>query len=132
MAQKPEEASSSEDAIQVEPVEDKNLLEEIQPKAEVEAPPFISTTDTGDLLVCYILVSPNLKFDCNFSHLFFSIRLQGLNEINPKALELEDSNAMALAIVPNGKLQLSSSSSFELWCTFTLGIETTTLEFLLL
>lgn len=56
MPQKPEEASSSEDAKKVEPVEDKNLLEEIQPKDEVEAPPLISTTNTGDLLVCYILV----------------------------------------------------------------------------
>jgi len=28
--------------------------------------------------------------------------LQGLNEINPKAQELEDSNALALAIIPPG------------------------------
>jgi hypothetical protein len=28
--------------------------------------------------------------------------LQGLNEINPKAAELEESNALALAIVPPG------------------------------
>ncbi|OIV98393.1 hypothetical protein TanjilG_16720 [Lupinus angustifolius] len=50
--------------------------EESQPKEEeVELPPLIST-DTVDLL--------------------------GLNEINPKALELEDKNALALAIVPPG------------------------------
>jgi len=28
--------------------------------------------------------------------------LQGLSELNPKAQELEDSNALALAIVPPG------------------------------
>ncbi|KHN15336.1 Putative clathrin assembly protein [Glycine soja] len=52
--------------------------EEEQPKEEeVEPPPLISTDDgTNDLL--------------------------GLNEINPKAMELEESNAMALAIVPPG------------------------------
>jgi hypothetical protein len=31
--------------------------------------------------------------------------LQGLNEINPKAAELEESNALALAIVPPGRLR---------------------------
>lgn len=30
------------------------------------------------------------------------IALQGLNEINPKVAELEESNALALAIVPSG------------------------------
>jgi phosphatidylinositol-binding clathrin assembly protein len=28
--------------------------------------------------------------------------MQGLNEINPKAVELEESNALALAIIPPG------------------------------
>ncbi|XP_019416348.1 PREDICTED: putative clathrin assembly protein At5g57200 [Lupinus angustifolius] len=63
-----------EKELQVEEV--KVADEEKQPKQdEVEPPPLISI-DTVDLL--------------------------GLNEINPKALELEDSNALALAIVPPG------------------------------
>jgi hypothetical protein len=33
--------------------------------------------------------------------------LQGLNEINPKAAELEESNAMALAIVPPGSAHIN-------------------------
>ncbi|KAL5141124.1 putative clathrin assembly protein [Glycine soja] len=53
--------------------------EEEKPKQEEEAesPPFISTDDGIDDLL-------------------------GLNEINPKVMELEESNAMALAIVPSG------------------------------
>ncbi|KAK6272925.1 hypothetical protein POUND7_010008 [Theobroma cacao] len=64
----------------VEEPEPKSLIdqeEEPQPREELEEPqPLISTENTGDLL--------------------------GLNEINPRALELEESNALALAIVPPG------------------------------
>lgn len=40
-------------------------------------------------------------------YLIYYLRLfvQGLNEINPKAAELEESNALALAIVPPGRLR---------------------------
>ncbi|RZB64918.1 putative clathrin assembly protein [Glycine soja] len=81
-----EESESNESAEpqaneeQVEEVNEEESVEEEeeQPKEEeVEPPPLISTDDgTNDLL--------------------------GLNEINPKAMELEESNAMALAIVPPG------------------------------
>uniref|UniRef100_A0A5B7AMD2 ENTH domain-containing protein n=1 Tax=Davidia involucrata TaxID=16924 RepID=A0A5B7AMD2_DAVIN len=78
--QEPEEPVPDECEKQVEEVENKEQLvdtqEEPQPKNEEETPPLISTEDTGDLL--------------------------GLNEINPIAMELEESNAMALAIVPPG------------------------------
>ncbi|RXH78602.1 hypothetical protein DVH24_002120 [Malus domestica] len=58
--------------------------EEPQPKEEeVEPPPLISTEDT-DLL--------------------------GLREINPKAAEIEECNALALAIVPQGNKQKSGAS----------------------
>lgn len=30
--------------------------------------------------------------------------MQGLNEINPRAAEIEESNALALAIITNGRL----------------------------
>ncbi|GMP80708.1 hypothetical protein CsSME_00035713 [Camellia sinensis var. sinensis] len=68
---------------EVEEAEDKETLvdtqqetkPELEPKEE-EVPPLISTDQTEDLL--------------------------GLNEINPKAAELEESNALALAIVPLG------------------------------
>ncbi|GAV81473.1 ANTH domain-containing protein [Cephalotus follicularis] len=76
---KPEEPAECEkDDGKVE--EDKPLVqteEEHQPKEEVvELPPLLSTEDT-DLL--------------------------GLNEVNPQAAELEESNALALAIVPPGR-----------------------------
>ncbi|KAJ9162791.1 hypothetical protein P3X46_022536 [Hevea brasiliensis] len=83
---------SSEPKEEVEKVEDEvetpvnTEEEEVQPEEEVaEAPPLISTDDiTGDLL--------------------------GLNEVNPKALELEASNALALAIIPAGGDHPSSSN----------------------
>ncbi|KAK7265217.1 hypothetical protein RJT34_32833 [Clitoria ternatea] len=69
---KPEEAEAKE--VSKEELVDKD---ETQPKEEeVEVPPLISTDATDDLL--------------------------GLNEINPKAQELEDSNAFALAIIQPG------------------------------
>ncbi|CAL5348997.1 unnamed protein product [Camellia sinensis] len=69
---------------EVEEAEDKETLvhtqqetkPELEPKEE-EVPPLISTDQTEDLL--------------------------GLNETNPKAAELEKSNALALAIVPPGR-----------------------------
>ncbi|XP_021893121.1 putative clathrin assembly protein At5g57200 [Carica papaya] len=75
---KPEEPVETEK--QVENAKENEPLveteEEPQPKEEeIETPPLISTEDV-DLL--------------------------GLNEINPKAAELEESNALALAIVPQG------------------------------
>ncbi|KAF5456380.1 hypothetical protein F2P56_025870 [Juglans regia] len=71
----PEEPSESEK--QEEKEEEQPLVVTEEPeKEEGEPAPLISTEDTGDLL--------------------------GLNEINPKAAELEESNALALAIVPPG------------------------------
>ncbi|TXG61038.1 hypothetical protein EZV62_012401 [Acer yangbiense] len=86
--QKLEEPAESEK--QEEKVEENEPVEETQdepePKEEevVEAPqPLISTEDTGDLL--------------------------GLNEVNPLAAELEQNNALALAIVQPGNDPLSSN-----------------------
>ncbi|KAL3746008.1 hypothetical protein ACJRO7_015020 [Eucalyptus globulus] len=83
-----EPAEPSESEKQVEEVEEKHEVveeeEEKQPKEEVEDAPVISTADTGDLL--------------------------GLNEVNPKAAELEENNALALAIVPPGGNPLSSAN----------------------
>ncbi|KAL5769158.1 hypothetical protein ACOSQ2_015941 [Xanthoceras sorbifolium] len=84
---KPEEPAERQK--QDERVEENKPLEgtkdEPQAKEEVvEAPqPLISTEDTGDLL--------------------------GLNEVNSKAAELEESNALALAIVQPGNDPLSSN-----------------------
>ncbi|XP_028057869.1 putative clathrin assembly protein At4g25940 isoform X2 [Camellia sinensis] len=66
---------------EVEEAEDKETLVDTQQETEPEpkeeeVPPLISTDQTEDLL--------------------------GLNEINSKAAELEESNALALAIVPPG------------------------------
>ncbi|TQE11345.1 hypothetical protein C1H46_003079 [Malus baccata] len=77
----PEEPPPPEPEKQDEKVEEPlpKTEEEPQPKEEeVEPPPLISTDDT-DLL--------------------------GLREINPKAAEIEESNALALAIVPQGSEQ---------------------------
>ncbi|THG09578.1 hypothetical protein TEA_022248 [Camellia sinensis var. sinensis] len=65
---------------EVEEAEDKETLVDTQQETEPEpkekeVPPLISTDQTEDLL--------------------------GLNEINPKAAELEESNALALPIVPH-------------------------------
>ncbi|KAK4756168.1 hypothetical protein SAY87_006295 [Trapa incisa] len=60
--------------------------EEAKPMEEQEAPPLISTET--DLL--------------------------GLNEINPKAVELEESNALALAIVPPGHNPTPSGSGWDI------------------
>ncbi|XP_061361720.1 putative clathrin assembly protein At5g57200 [Gastrolobium bilobum] len=70
----PEEPQAIEKQGEEVKEEEPGDKEETQPKEEeAEPPPLISTDD-----------------------------LLGLNEINPKALELEESNALALAIVPPG------------------------------
>uniref|UniRef100_A0A6N2N6E1 ENTH domain-containing protein n=1 Tax=Salix viminalis TaxID=40686 RepID=A0A6N2N6E1_SALVM len=87
--EKPEEPS--EPAEQVEKADFEETLidmeEEAKPEEDEVEPPLVSTDATGDLL--------------------------GLNEINPKAAELEESNALALAIVPPGADPLSSSNALS-------------------
>ncbi|KAJ6354993.1 hypothetical protein OIU77_005567 [Salix suchowensis] len=87
--EKPEEPS--EPAEQVEKADFEETLidmeEEAKPEEEEVEPPLVSTDATGDLL--------------------------GLNEINPKAAELEERNALALAIVPPGADPLSSSNALS-------------------
>ncbi|VVA34152.1 PREDICTED: putative clathrin assembly, partial [Prunus dulcis] len=88
--QKPEEPPPPpEPEKQEEEVEEKTEEEEERQRKEevVEPPPLISTDDT-DLL--------------------------GLREINPKAAEIEESNALALAIVPQGNEQQSGASFNDL------------------
>ncbi|KAL0552159.1 hypothetical protein IC582_011256 [Cucumis melo] len=88
---KPEESAEIEK--EVENVEDNKPLveteEEPQQKEEevAEPPPLIETHDPSDLL--------------------------GLNEINPKAAEIEESNALALAIVTNGNDPSSSNRALS-------------------
>ncbi|KAL2340541.1 hypothetical protein Fmac_008481 [Flemingia macrophylla] len=92
----PEEPKENEE--QAEEVNEESSVseEETQAKKEkVESPPLISTDDATDDLL-------------------------GLNEINPKAMEMEDNNAMALAIVPPGEinpnnLALSNISGTNGW-----------------
>ncbi|KAJ6381205.1 hypothetical protein OIU77_029983 [Salix suchowensis] len=72
-------------------VDDEKTLIDVEvetiPEEEVVEPPLVSNDAFGDLL--------------------------GLNEINPKAAELEESNALALAIVPPGADPLSSSNALS-------------------
>ncbi|XP_050215852.1 putative clathrin assembly protein At5g57200 [Mercurialis annua] len=82
----------SEPSKEIENVEDnketiEEPIEETQTNNQVEDLPLISTDDTDDLL--------------------------GLKEINPSALELEQNNALALAIVPSGNDPLSSCSALS-------------------
>ncbi|KAK2395451.1 ENTH/ANTH/VHS superfamily protein [Trifolium repens] len=73
----PEEPQENEKQEEEVNEEEETPEEETQPSEdEVEPPPLISTDGTDDLL--------------------------GLNEINPRAVELEENNAMALAIIPPG------------------------------
>ncbi|KAK7347764.1 hypothetical protein VNO80_22303 [Phaseolus coccineus] len=73
----PEEAQANEKPDEEDKEEELVDKDEAEPKKEeMELPPLISTDSTDDLL--------------------------GLNEINPKAQELEESNALALAIIPPG------------------------------
>ncbi|KAI9123264.1 hypothetical protein K1719_006153 [Acacia pycnantha] len=87
--EEPEEPEESEkQAVEVNEIETEEVVEEKEVKEEeVEPPPLISTDGTDDLL--------------------------GLNEINPKALELEESNALALAIVPPGGNDPSTNSGLS-------------------
>ncbi|KAI5348534.1 hypothetical protein L3X38_001421 [Prunus dulcis] len=109
--QKPEESPPPpEPEKQEEEVEEKTEEEEEpQPKEEVvEPPPSISTNDT-DLLVCYAQVL-HVFSDANFMKFCNSccplpFLCPGLREMNPKAAEIEESNALALAIVPQGNEQ---------------------------
>lgn len=115
MPQKPEESEEPEESEkQVEEFADKNVQEEVQEepqlKNEVEDSPLISTEDNGDLLVCFLFVSffrlSSFKvLVCYFIQCMVqNLLVQGLNELNPKAAELEETNALALAIVPPGEL----------------------------
>ncbi|XP_043712432.1 putative clathrin assembly protein At5g57200 [Telopea speciosissima] len=83
--EKIEEPVEEVDAEDKKPI--KEPEEEPQPENEVESPIVESAPDTGDLL--------------------------GLNEIHPKAAELEESNAMALAIIPS-KGDLSSTNGLAM------------------
>ncbi|GMN62085.1 hypothetical protein TIFTF001_031164 [Ficus carica] len=83
--EKLEEPSESEK--QVEQVdEEKAPAEESKPEEEVEAPPLISMEDT-DLL--------------------------GMKEVNPKAAEIEESNALALAIIQPGQNPQSTNQNLN-------------------
>lgn len=96
-----------EEEKEPEKVEEENELikleeeEEPKPEEETEAPPLIPTE--GDLLV-----SPEFSSSVSLTRIShgyersYNYCTQGLNEINPKAVELEESNALALAIVPPG------------------------------
>ncbi|XP_065850351.1 putative clathrin assembly protein At5g57200 [Euphorbia lathyris] len=78
---------AEEEAVKVE----EETVEEAQPQEVepvVEAPPLISTDEPIDLL--------------------------GLNELNPQALQIEESNALALAIIQPGNTSYSSSALSEL------------------
>ncbi|KAG5242888.1 clathrin assembly protein [Salix suchowensis] len=87
----PEEPEEPSVPVEVEQVDDEKTLIDVEvetiPEEEVVEPPLVSNDAIGDLL--------------------------GLNEINPKAAELEESNALALAIVPPGADPLSSSNALS-------------------
>ncbi|XP_062079560.1 putative clathrin assembly protein At5g57200 isoform X1 [Humulus lupulus] len=81
----PEENEKQDD--KEKPVEEiVETVEESQPKEEAEALPLISMEETDFL---------------------------GLHEVNSKALEIEESNALALAIIPPGNDSQSTSQSLD-------------------
>ncbi|XXG64414.1 hypothetical protein AAC387_Pa05g2373 [Persea americana] len=80
---RPEEASASQSAEPTVEADKEQADETQEPEPVVEALPQTEpTADTGDLL--------------------------GLNEVNPDAVSLEESNALALAIIPSGDASMSS------------------------
>lgn len=91
--QKPEEPPQSDCSQTEEEVDEKEqqveTVNEPEPKAEVESPTLIPASDTADLL--------------------------GMNETDPRALELEESNAMALAIVPGSDSQSSTNHGLDVF-----------------
>ncbi|KAK1268465.1 putative clathrin assembly protein [Acorus gramineus] len=81
---KQEDAPPPEDKPAAEPEEKPAEAEEPQPITDIQPEPILPT---GDLL--------------------------GLHEINPLAAELEESNALALAIIPSGDSKLSNPSGLS-------------------
>lgn len=58
---------------------------------------------TGDRRnLCSWLVSPSFVCNNSLDQNIFHLCGQGLNEVDPRVAELEESNALALAIVPPG------------------------------
>lgn len=58
-------------------------------------------------------------------------RLQGMKEVNPKAAEIEESNALALAIIQPGRLEDSPFFFFLEFFTFPLKKNVLTVLFYL-
>lgn len=102
------ESSLAED-VPVEKVDTSHITTaaetEEPPQPIIEAPPQSAPTENiGDLLVIFLHV-----FKFSFYQLFRNtihavLLAQGFNEVNPVAVNLDESNAMALAIVPPGRL----------------------------
>ncbi|WCJ42278.1 ENTH/ANTH/VHS superfamily protein [Euphorbia peplus] len=92
ITEKGEEILEEEEAEKIVENEKENIVEEEEPQPQeepvVEVPPLISTDEPIDLL--------------------------GLNELNPQALQIEESNALALAITQPGSNPSSSNALSEL------------------
>lgn len=91
--------------------------EEPETKNEVEPPPLISTDTPADLLVSFVytFISFLKLIQKIILHVFILKLVKGLSETNPKAAELEESNALALAIIPSGMLTVNLGRK-EFYC----------------
>lgn len=127
---KPEEEPLPEDtkpSVEVEP-EEPNSVPPSSTEEVAAAPP--SNLDTGDLLVspflrglwylsavhkdcgiCRRYIIACFTLHCAMIYTLFNV-VQGLGAVAPDASAIEESNALALAIVPTSKLYRSSISLF--------------------
>ncbi|KAF5742895.1 putative clathrin assembly protein [Tripterygium wilfordii] len=98
--EEPSEPAEEVKAVNEDNPDSETEKEETPHQEEVAESPLISTDDTGDLLA---------------SSAFLLSFLYGLmNEVNPKASELEESNALTLAIItPGNDLPFSSTSALS-------------------
>lgn len=92
---------------------------ELQFAAEEEDEP--ETPTTADLLVIPVTTcfsDIHLYRGQMVTH-WFGDNNQGLHEVNPAVAALEESNALALAIIPSGKFQAAELSATFCSCLFS-------------
>lgn len=99
---KPENPSQKEVKEQGENKEnDIKTPEKLEPIKEKQILPKISAEEPVDLLVIFPFLCSNFN-ETERNHCGKQYHPQGLNEENPKAVELDQSNMLALAIVQPG------------------------------
>lgn len=100
------------ESIKEPTIEDEKPAEQPQPTTTVEVA--AQTATTADLLVSILsfIYFSLLDFLSYRNKFILCVIMQGLDEINPVAAELEESNALALAIIPSGDSVVNNTFIF--------------------